>query len=83
MDLVGGKPLLTWVEATRPSFTTLARVFSKVALALHEIHRRDVFHRDLKSDNVLIRNRDEEPVLLDFASRSPVAPDYDRAGRAR
>ncbi len=66
MDLVEGKPLLTWVEATRPSFTTLARVFSKVALALHEIHRRDVFHRDLKSDNVLIRNRDEEPVLLDF-----------------
>ncbi|MGC4120500.1 MAG: serine/threonine-protein kinase [Myxococcales bacterium] len=66
MDLVEGTALQKWVEGTRPSFAELARVFSKIARALHEIHERHVFHRDIKSENVLIRRRDQEPILLDF-----------------
>lgn len=66
MDLVPGQPLDAWAETRNPSFLQLAAVGAKLALTLGELHRRGVFHRDVKPENLLIREPDGEPVLVDF-----------------
>jgi serine/threonine protein kinase len=70
MDYVEGAPLLKWRRAQKPSVSQLLRVFCKISLALHEMHRLEVYHRDLKSANVLVRN-DGEPVIVDFGLARP------------
>jgi hypothetical protein len=44
-----------------------ARVARKLADALAYVHERSVLHRDLKPDNVILRDdAEDEPVLIDF-----------------
>ncbi|MCK8504232.1 serine/threonine-protein kinase [Myxococcus fulvus] len=66
MDWVPGLALDTWVETVNPTFRQLAEVVGKVALALGVLHDKGVLHRDFKPEHVLIRERDDEPILLDF-----------------
>src|SRR5690242_5816731 len=66
MDRVPGLPLDTWAETLNPSFLAFAEVGAKLAGALGELHGRGVFHRDVKPDNILIRETDGAPVLVDF-----------------
>ncbi|WNG41281.1 serine/threonine protein kinase [Archangium violaceum] len=66
MDLVPGLPLDAWAETRNPSFLQLAAVGARLALTLGELHRRGVFHRDVKPENLLIHEPDGEPVLVDF-----------------
>jgi serine/threonine-protein kinase len=71
MDFVDGLQLRKWARAHQPSARQVAQVFHKIALAVNEIHRRQIYHRDLKSENVLIRKMDGEPVLVDFGLCRP------------
>ena len=64
-DLVEGDRLYTWQRKHKPSLRHLCGVFLHIADALYELHRHEVFHRDLKHENVLVRN-DGEPILIDF-----------------
>ena len=64
-DLVEGEHLYHWQRKHKPSLRNIAGVFIQIADALHELHRHHIFHRDLKSENVLIR-QDGEPILIDF-----------------
>ncbi|NVJ04554.1 protein kinase [Myxococcus sp. AM001] len=66
MDWVPGLALHTWVETLNPSFRQLAEKAGTVALALGALHDRGVLHRDFKPEHVLIREKDGEPILLDF-----------------
>jgi len=66
MDWVPGLALHTWVEMLNPSFRQLAKKVGTVALALGALHDRGVLHRDLKPEHILIREKDGEPILLDF-----------------
>lgn len=66
MDLVRGLPMDVWAETRNPAFLRLAEVGAKMARALGELHARGVLHRDVKPENILIREPDEEPVLVDF-----------------
>ncbi|MCP3103002.1 protein kinase [Myxococcus sp. K15C18031901] len=68
LDYVEGTTLATWVERSAPSARRVARLFSRLAWTLGELHARTVFHRDLKPSNILVRADDEEPVLVDFGS---------------
>jgi serine/threonine-protein kinase len=66
MELVPGAPLDVWAETLNPSFLRFAEAGAKLARALGELHGRGVFHRDVKPENILIRETDGEPVLVDF-----------------
>lgn len=79
MDLVPGLPLDVYTETLNPSFLRFAEVGAKLALALGELHTRGVVHRDVKPENILIREPDGEPLLVDFGigvyeGASPLTP---------
>jgi len=65
MEFVEGQRLLPWCTHDAPTLTRICQVFEKISAAVHHMHERQLFHRDLKSENVLVRD-DGEPVLIDF-----------------
>lgn len=71
MDFVEGDRLYDWQARTTPSLRRICEVFIKIATALQEMHRIELYHRDLKSENVLVRASDNEPVVVDFGIARP------------
>jgi len=65
MDYIEGVAFNRWVARDRPSLGQVVGALSKVARALHALHQEGVCHRDLKSENLLVRP-DGEPVLIDL-----------------
>ena len=66
MAYIEGRPLSDYISARK--FTPVAsvlRIVRKVALAIHEAHRRGLIHRDLKPANIMI-SRHNEPIVMDF-----------------
>ena len=66
MDYVEGPNLIGWVEGTNPAFHQLGAALDKLALALGSLNDDGTFHRDVKPDNIVVRSRDGEPILLDL-----------------
>jgi eukaryotic-like serine/threonine-protein kinase len=66
MDFVEGRTLEEWALDENPSARQVARVLLEVLLALAAVHEQGVVHRDLKRDNLLIRDADARPILVDF-----------------
>src|SRR5215475_6774484 len=64
MEYVEGVRLNEWTKKAPISPDEIARLGSALALALHDLHRQDVVHLDLKPTNVLYRGG--EAVLIDF-----------------
>jgi serine/threonine-protein kinase len=68
MDYVQGTTIQRWTEQKVPTIRQALHVFDRLALALDAVHGEGVVHRDLKASNILIRESDDEPVLVDFGS---------------
>lgn len=66
MDLVVGRTLDEWALDENPTARQVVRVLLEVARALADILVQGVLHRDLKRENILIRDSDGRPVLVDF-----------------
>lgn len=66
MECVRGRTLHQWVEEENPSARQVARLLRGMALGLEATHAAGVVHRDLKESNVMVREPDGEPVLVDF-----------------
>jgi hypothetical protein len=65
MAYIEGKPLLDFALA-RPLLPKQSGfLVRKLAMALHEAHKRNVIHRDLKPANIMIDKRGE-PIIMDF-----------------
>ncbi|WP_242392162.1 protein kinase domain-containing protein [Anaeromyxobacter oryzisoli] len=65
IEFVEGERLDGWCRSSSPSLLRICEAFEKIGRAVHYMHERQLFHRDLKSENVLVRS-DGEPVLIDF-----------------
>jgi serine/threonine-protein kinase len=80
MEYVPGVTLYQWARDNNPSARELVEKLLPLARALKEVHAREVLHRDLKGDNVLVREADGALVLVDFgAGAMPNAPRVTRA----
>ena len=66
LEFVQGASLHIWSQHCKPSFRQLARTFAQIARAVHAVHERHIFHRDLKSQNVLVTGSGEAKVI-DFS----------------
>jgi len=65
MEYIEGKPLSAFIAGGSVQPKQAASVIRKLALGLAEAHQRNILHRDLKPDNILV-NKQGEPVLTDF-----------------
>jgi len=65
MERVDGRRLDEWIERAPLEPAEIVQLGSALALALHDIHRQDVAHLDLKPTNVLYRPSGDA-VLIDF-----------------
>src|SRR6218665_213146 len=75
MEYIPGPPLYQWARDTTPSARELLEKLSPLCRALGDVHAQGVFHRDLKGDNVLVRETDGAAGLVDFgAGALPHAP---------
>ena len=79
---VAGSTFHAWRWHERASLHRAVGVLCLLLKPLEALHERGMFHRDLKADNVLVREGDDWPFLIDLgAAHLPWAPPADgRAG---
>ena len=69
MDYVEGEDLSTYLERKGTlSEDELKAILYPLLSALEVIHRTDFLHRDIKPLNIVLRDSDGSPVLLDFGA---------------
>ncbi|WNG38623.1 serine/threonine protein kinase [Archangium violaceum] len=66
MEFVPGDTLFAFAYSQNPSARKATRIVLEVAVTLGEVHAAGVFHRDVKPENILIREGSERPILIDF-----------------
>lgn len=75
MDFVPGWELYTWARHHNPNALEVVDVLLDVARELEASHSVGVVHRDVKGDNVLVREADRRALLVDFGVATyPGAP---------
>lgn len=75
-EWIDGITLGEWLQ-TKPSKASRERVLNQLIDALEYIHSRQLVHRDLKSDNILITRNGPNAKLIDFglsATDSSLSP---------
>lgn len=65
---IPGRTFNKWRWETQAPLQRVVRMLAEVAGALADLHARGVVHRDLKTDNILVRDGDERPFITDFGS---------------
>jgi non-specific serine/threonine protein kinase/serine/threonine-protein kinase len=65
MELIRGRGLLEFAEASQLGTRQRLEFFAKVCDAVQHAHLKGVIHRDLKPDNILV-DEHGEPKILDF-----------------
>jgi serine/threonine-protein kinase len=69
LELVEGRTLDVWAAQENPSALELVmRVLLPFALTLADVHASGVVHRDIKEANIVMREADGQPVLVDFGA---------------
>lgn len=67
MEQVAGTPLAEYAKRAPLPADEVARLGAAFAFALHDVHRQEVVHHDLKPSHVILRgNGSTEAVLIDF-----------------
>lgn len=66
MGFAGRRTLETYAQEENPSARGAARIVLGIGLTLGEVLRQGAMHRDLKPDNVIIRDGNARPLLIDF-----------------
>ncbi len=75
MDYVEGPPLDTLMKSGGMSADDLLAVCTRVAQGLRVAHNRNIVHRDLSPDNIILRGgKPEEAVIIDFGIAKDTNP---------
>ncbi len=83
MELVDGQPITTWCAENDLPLAQRLQLFQRVCMGVQHAHQKGVIHRDLKPDNVLVRELDgaPRPTIIDFGIA--VASDTGASGHER
>jgi serine/threonine protein kinase/tetratricopeptide (TPR) repeat protein len=65
MEYVPGQNLFYYLNFNKPKLVDVLEIVSRLADALNSAHEQKIIHRDLKLNNVIMRDR-LTPVLIDF-----------------
>ncbi|WNG16268.1 serine/threonine protein kinase [Cystobacter fuscus] len=69
LELVEGVALDTWAREFNPSTSELlTQVMLPLVSTLGQLHAAGVVHRDVKEANIVMRQQDGHPVLVDFGA---------------
>ena len=75
MDYIPGKTLQAIVLPNNPLPEDLAlKYIYQVGLAVKEIHNQGLLHRDIKPNNIILREGTEEVILIDFGIAREFTP---------
>lgn len=68
-EYVEGKTLVKKVEQERQlSETEVRRILSYLLPVIQQVHNNKMIHRDITPDNIMLRNKDSKPILIDFGA---------------
>ncbi|HSP79137.1 MAG TPA: serine/threonine-protein kinase, partial [Myxococcaceae bacterium] len=68
MRYVKGPRLYTWAQESNRRVAEGVALFRTLARALQALHEAGVVHRDVKGENVLVRQEDGQPMLVDLGA---------------
>ena len=66
MEWIPGRTLQQRVNNSPLPLDNALRVTEQLLMTVDECHKLDIHHRDLKHDNVILRDGDLRPILVDF-----------------
>jgi non-specific serine/threonine protein kinase/serine/threonine-protein kinase len=75
MELVAGEPLVAWCRKRALSVEQRVALFLQVCEATQHAHQKQVLHRDLSANNVLVTEteRGAQPKIIDFGIAKSLA----------
>jgi serine/threonine protein kinase/tetratricopeptide (TPR) repeat protein len=80
MDYLPGTNLYHYMNQKKPKVMDVVAIFIQIADALSYAHGRKILHRDLKLNNVIMRDN-HIPVLIDFGLAKVLESDDDKLTR--
>lgn len=76
MEYIAGQSLYEILKQRRFSLDEALDIIEKISKALAHIHSKRILHLDIKPMNIMIRNSDNEPIIIDFG----ISKTYDTQG---
>ena len=68
-EYIQGKTLTDKVQTEGPlSESAVREILKSLLYVLNYVHSKQIVHRDIKPDNVILRDSDNVPVLIDFGA---------------
>ena len=76
MELVKGVPITQYCDQQHLSVRQRLELFVPVCQAIHHAHQKGIIHRDVKPNNVLVAEYDQQPVpkVIDFGVAKALGP---------
>ncbi|MCP4168582.1 MAG: SUMF1/EgtB/PvdO family nonheme iron enzyme [Chloroflexi bacterium] len=84
MEFVSGKPITAYCAGKELNLEDRLSLFMQVCAGVHYAHQRGVMHRDIKPDNILVRDGEHGPIvkLIDFGLARLINDDLNQNLRA-